>query len=236
MHFHIITLFRGLFDGYLGESIIARAKERGLIDFHFYNIRDFAQNKWKKVDERPYGGGPGMVLTADPIIRAAKKAIGGKKKVKVIILSPGGVQFTNEYATKLVKNYKHIVFIVGRYEGIDARVKKILKAEEVSVGPYVVSGGEAPALIIMDAVMRQLPGVLGKDASVEERRVSSHEIYTRPEVYVHNGKKYKVPKVLLSGHHKKIDSWKKTEEWSSTPKEVVPAKSSLGRTPRTRRP
>jgi len=130
-------------------------------------------------------------------------------RTKVILFSPRGKQFTNEYAKKLAKNYKDIVLIAGRYEGIDARVKKVLKAEEVSVGPYVLTGGEIPAAIVIDTVARQLPGVLGNFGSREEARVASGEVYTRPEILEHKGKKYRVPKVLLSGHAKKIEEWRK---------------------------
>jgi tRNA (guanine37-N1)-methyltransferase len=210
MHFHIISLFPKAFDSYLGESIVARAIKNKLVGFSFYDIRVFSKDKFRRVDGRPYGGGPGMVMQVDPILRATRKALtkAKKGKVKILIFSPGGKQFTNEYAAKLVKSYQHLVLISGRYEGIDARVKKILKAEEVSVGPYVLTGGELPAMIVADAVTRRIPGVLGNESSIEEERVASTEIYTRPEVYIDGKKKYRVPKVLLSGNHKDIDAWK----------------------------
>jgi len=209
MRFHIVSLFPGAFDSYLKESIIARALKDGIIKVDFYNLRDFGMGKHKKVDGRPYGGGPGMVLAPEPMLKAteaALKKVKGKK-TKVLLMSPGGKQFDTAMAEKLSK-YSDIVFISGRYEGIDARVKKILKAEEVSVGPYVLTGGELPALLIMDAVSRKLPGVLGNELSVEERRVSSSEVYTRPEIFEYKKKKYRVPKILLSGHRAKIDTWK----------------------------
>lgn len=211
MHFHIITLFPKAFDSYLGESIIARAIEKKKIKVSFYNPRDFTPDKWKRVDQRPYGGGPGMVLEAPSILKAADKAAKKSKKgkkPKYIFLAPGGTQFTNDYAAKLAKKYSDVVLISGRYEGIDARVKKALRAEAVSVGPYVTTGGELPAMIIMDAVSRRVPGVLGKIASLEENRVSSHETYTRPDVITWKDKKYKVPTVLKTGNHAKIDAWK----------------------------
>ncbi|MCE9644286.1 tRNA (guanosine(37)-N1)-methyltransferase TrmD [Candidatus Parcubacteria bacterium] len=209
MRFHLISLFPGAFDSYLKESIIARAIKAGIVKVDLYNLRDFGMGKHKKVDGRPYGGGPGMVLAPEPMLNAAEaalKKIKGKK-TKVLLMSPGGKQFDTAMAEKLSK-YSDIVMISGRYEGIDARVKKILKAEEVSVGPYVLTGGELPALAIMDAVSRKLPGVLGNELSVEERRVSSSEVYTRPEVFEYKKKKYRVPKILLSGHHAKMDAWK----------------------------
>ncbi|MBL7045018.1 MAG: tRNA (guanosine(37)-N1)-methyltransferase TrmD [Parcubacteria group bacterium] len=208
MTFHIITLFPNSFDSYINESIIARAVKDKKIKIKFYNPRDFTKDKHKRVDQKPYGGGPGMVLEAQAILKAVEKAVGRKKKVKIIFLAPNGKQFDNTYAKKLSKNYKDVVIISGRYEGIDARVRKILKAEVITVGPYVLTGGELPAMIILDAVARQVKGVLGNKSSVEEERVSSSDVYTRPEVLKYKGKNYKVPKVLLSGNHKKIDQWR----------------------------
>ncbi|OIO31809.1 MAG: tRNA (guanosine(37)-N1)-methyltransferase TrmD [Candidatus Yonathbacteria bacterium CG_4_10_14_3_um_filter_47_65] len=209
MTFHVITLFPESIRGYLNESILGRAGEAGLVDVRFYNPRDFTKNKHRKVDDRPYGGGPGMVMQAEPIIAAVGKARARKRNVKIVLFSPSGKQFTNAYADKLAKEYRDIVLISGRYEGIDARVKKILRAEEVSIGPYVLTGGEAPAMVVVDAVSRRVPGVLGKSESIEEYRVSASETYTRPDIFVHKGKKYRVPRVLLSGDHVKIEGWKK---------------------------
>ncbi len=172
-----------------------------------YQLRDTAGNKWGKVDERPYGGGPGMVLRAEPVIKAVEKIRKAKPSSKVLITSAGGKPFTNAYAKSLLK-YKNVVIVCGRYEGIDVRAKKALKAEEVSVGPYILTGGEVPAMAIIDATARQIPGVLGKFESLEEGRVASHDMYTRPEVLKVQGKNLRVPKVLLSGHHAKMDEWK----------------------------
>jgi len=208
MHFHIITLFPKAFDSYLSESILKRAIEDKKIKVSFYNPRDFVKNKWKKVDRPPYGGGPGLVVEALPVIKAIAKAK-GKKNAKILFLSPSGKQFTNNYAAKVAKKYKHVVIICGRYEGVDARVKKVFKVDEISIGPFVSTGGELPAMMIMDVMARQVPGVLGNPESIEERRVSSSEVYTRPEVFKHKGKSYRVPKVLLSGHRAKIEEWKK---------------------------
>lgn len=216
--FHIITLFPESLTSYISESILSRAQEKKLIKIKTYTPRDYAEivgeNGWrKKVDGRPYSGGPGMVLLPGPILRAVAKAKGRanlKKRFKIIIFSPGGTMFTNTYAKCCVdKKYTDIILICGRYEGIDARVKKILKAEEISIGDYVLTGGELPAMVFMDAVSRQIKGVLGKFESLEENRVSSHEVYTRPEILEYKGKKYPVPKVLLTGDHKKIEEWKR---------------------------
>jgi tRNA (guanine37-N1)-methyltransferase len=192
-----------------------RAQKEKKIKVNLYNPRDYSLDKHKKVDGRPYGGGPGMVMQVEPIIRAvraAKKKIRGAKS-KVVITSPAGKTFSNKIAENYSKKYSHIIIICGHYEGIDARVKKILRAEEISIGPYVLTGGELPALVMIDSIARQIPGVLGNDVSLEEKRVSSSETYTRPEVFKVKDsagklKSYKVPKVLLSGHHAEIEKWK----------------------------
>ncbi len=210
MNFHVITLFPGAFDSYLSESIIKRAIEDKKIKITFYDPKDF-ETEGKRADDKPYGGGPGMVVRALPTIRAieaAMKASGKKRKPKIIFLSPGGVQFTNEYAKTAAKKYTDIIIVSGRYEGIDARVKKVFKMEDVSIGPFVLTGGELPAMLIMDCVARQVKGVLGNFDSLEESRAASSDVYTRPEVLEYKGKKYKVPKVLLSGDHKKIEEWR----------------------------
>jgi len=235
--FHIITLFPNAFDSYLGESILKRAIEDKKIRVKFYNPRDFVKNKWHRVDQRPYGGGPGMVIEALPVIKAIEKAIGKSKvhkvvksikskipnsklqvpnkfqiqnsNVKIIFFSPSGKQLTNEYADKVDKKYSDIILVCGRYEGIDARVKKAFKMEEVSVGPFVLTGGELPAMIVIDSIARRIPGVLGDINSLEESRIASSDVYTRPEIFEYKGKKYRVPKILLSGHRAKIEEWKK---------------------------
>ncbi len=198
-----------MFRSYTDESILLRAQKKKLINIKFYNPRDFTKDKHRKVDDSPYGGGPGMVMQAEPILRAVAKARGRKKNIKIIMFSPSGKQFTNTYAETLSKKYKDIILIAGRYEGVDARVKKALRAEELSIGPYVLTGGEVPAMVVVDAISRQIPGVLGHAQSLEEKRVASSEMYTRPEVVKYKDKNYKVPKVLLSGDHKKIEEWRK---------------------------
>ncbi len=221
--FHFITLFPEAFSSYVDSSIIARGIAEGHIKTYFYNPRDcvkpkgaqrFKEKPLRMVDDRPYGGGPGMVMKAEPVLKAIEKAqvriskLKGTHKTCVVFLSPGGTQFDTEVASGWVKKYTDIIILCGRYEGIDARVKKAYKMIEISVGPWVVTGGELPALVLMDVVARQVPGVLGNFDSREESRVSSHDVYTRPEVLEWKGKKYKVPKVLLSGDHKKIDEWR----------------------------
>jgi len=224
--FHLITLFPEACDAYLSASIIGRARKEKKVSVAYQNPRDFVENRWGKVDERPYGGGPGMVMQAMPIVKAAQKAIGrivghpmsqghrmskhGRRAV-IVWFSPVGKPFTNKSADALAK-YDEVVLVCGRYEGIDERAKKILKTlapvKEFAVGEAVYTGGEIPALAVVDAVTRRLPGVLGKDESVEERRVASCTVYTRPETIEYEGKKYRVPKVLQTGHHAKINEWR----------------------------
>lgn len=228
IHFHIITLFPESIEPYLSASMIGKAQEKKKIKVSFYNPKDFTEKGTKadgsvrvqdeRVDRRPYGGGPGMVMRPEPMLRAAEKAIGKKKGVTTIFFSPAGETFTEalaqEFAGVSAKNQKlktknfHIVLICGHYEGIDARVQKILKATLLSVGPYVLTGGELPAATVIDAVSRFVPGVLGKAESLENSRVSASEVYTRPDVLKWKGKEYPVPAVLKSGNHKLIDEWK----------------------------
>jgi tRNA (guanine37-N1)-methyltransferase len=220
MRFHIITIFPDIFDSYLNESIIGRAIKEKKISVKFYNPRDFIKapkNNYRPVDDKPYGGGPGMVMRAEPILKAVEKTIskikparaGESKKIKIILFSPSGKKFDTAYAKTAAKKYTDIILISGRYEGIDARVQKIFKAEEISIGDYVLTGGELPAMVLIDSISRQIPGVLGKYESLEEERVSTSEVYTRPEILKYKNKNYKVPKVLLSGNHKLIEEWKK---------------------------
>ncbi len=188
--FHLITLFPEACDAYLNASILGRARANKKIKIAYQSPRPFVSNKWGKVDERPYGGGPGMVMTALPVVKAVKKALGRRKGKKLVVwFSPSGKQFTNKDADALGK-YDELVFVCGRYEGIDARAKKMLATmapvKTYAVGEAVYTGGEVPAMAMVDAIARRLPGVLGKDES--------------------EGKSYKVPKVLLTGNHAKIDA------------------------------
>ena len=206
MTFHVVSIFPETFDSYLKESIIGRAIKNKKIKIKFYNPIDFCAPK-ERVDDRPYGGGPGMVIRPEPVLKALSK-IKLNKRTKIILLSPSGQKFTTSYAKQVAKKYTDIILISGRYEGIDARVAKIFKAGKISIGDYVLTGGELPAMVLIDCIARQIPGVLGKYESLEEERISSSEVYTRPEKLVYKGKSYKVPKVLLSGNHANIGKWK----------------------------
>ncbi len=233
MRYHVVTIFPNMLDSYFAESIISRAIENKVIEIHTYALREYTTDKHRRVDGKPYGGGPGMVMWADPIIRCveeikkkqearSKKQAGRKRptsddqrvtnKWLIVLFNPGGEQFSNTLAKASAKKHTDIVFICGRYEGIDARVKKILKAKEWSIGNYVLTGGELPAMVCIDAITRQIKGTLNAEASLEENRIASHEIYARPEVYEYKGKKYRVPKVLLSGNHKEIDAYRAKKE------------------------
>lgn len=226
MRYHIVTIFPNMFESYFAESIISRAIENKIIEVNTYALRDYTNDKHRRVDGRPYGGGPGMVMWVDPIIacvESIQKKIARKKNTNtlVVLFNPGGDMFTNTLAKSSLKKYTDIIFICGRYEGIDARVKKILKANlpaksgkvgEWSIGEYVLTGGELPAMVCIDAITRQIGGVLHAADSLEENRIASHEMYARPELYEHKGKKYRVPKVLTQGNHKLIDAWRSKKE------------------------
>ena len=212
IRFHLITLFPEACEAYLSASILGRARTNKKISVDYQTPRDYVDNKWGKVDERPYGGGPGMVMTALPVVRAIKKSLTRRKgKTALVWFSPSAPAFTNKEADKLAK-FDDVVFVCGRYEGIDDRALSILKTfgivKKYSVGEATLTGAEVPALAIVDAVTRRLPGVLGKDESVEERRTASPAVYTRPESITWEGKKYKVPAVLATGHHANIEAWK----------------------------
>ncbi|OGG57153.1 hypothetical protein A3D71_03120 [Candidatus Kaiserbacteria bacterium RIFCSPHIGHO2_02_FULL_55_20] len=223
IHFHIISLFPESIEPYLKASIIGRAVAAKKIKISYYDPKKFigksSRTQDARVDRRPYGGGPGMVLRPEPMLLAIQKAVGNKKGVEKIFFATDGAQFDEAMAKKLAKpargngrGKKDVLFICGHYEGVDARVQKILKAKKVSVGPYVLTGGELPAATLIDAISRFVPGVLGKAESLEASRVSSPEVYTRPDVLVWKGKKYKVPAILKSGHHAKIEEWKRRKK------------------------
>lgn len=236
MRFDIITIFPEIINAYLNESIIKRARLRGFLNVHVHNLRDFTEDKYHKglpatmrsfgrVDDRPFGGGPGMVMKVEPIMRLIKTITRGIKNYELrikqtlfLLLSASGKQFDSKQAMRFSKKYKHVILIAGRYEGVDSRLKSIIHnsgfiIQEWSIGPFVLTGGELPALVVLDAISRHIPGVLGKEESLEEKR---HGVgvpaYTRPEVFEYKGEKYRVPKILLSGNHKKIEEWRKSHK------------------------
>lgn len=220
MKFHILTIFPKIFDSYLNESIIKRAQKNKVISIKIHNIRDYAIDKHKTVDDRPYGGGPGMILKVEPIYKNLKKikknTATSNKKSTIILLSPRGKTFNQKMALNLSK-YQQLVLIAGHYEGFDERIKKYVD-EEISIGNYILTGGELPAMTIIDAVTRLLPGVLGDVNSNKDETFTKNEKYieyphyTRPE----NFKGQRVPKVLLSGNHQKISDWKSAKSKHNT--------------------
>jgi tRNA (guanine37-N1)-methyltransferase len=225
MIFDIITIFPKIFDGFLTESLLARAQKKGLIKIRVHNLRDWAKNKHRTVDDKPFGGGPGMVLKIEPIYKAVQylkskfKSQNLKPRRRVILFSPRGKTFTQADAKRLAK-YDQLILICGRYEGVDERVAEYLADEVISIGDYVLSGGEISAMVVIEAISRLIPGVVSKKESVEKLDFPQ---YTRPEVFeIKEGKKIKkltVPKILLSGNHQKIAEWRKNHTRQFTSKE-----------------
>lgn len=209
MKFSIITIFPRMFDSYLSESILKRAQEKKIIKIRTVDLRVFSKDKHRKVDDRPYGGGAGMVLQVGPLQRAVQslKTKTPKRKTRVILFGTRGKKLDQKIAKRLSK-YDHLILICGRYEGVDERVARYIADEEISIGDYILSGGELPAMVLIDTVSRQIKGVLGKQESLEEIK-GSYPVYTRPPVFEAGRKKMMVPKVLLSGDHKKIEEWRK---------------------------
>jgi tRNA (guanine37-N1)-methyltransferase len=221
--FHIITLFPEAFTSYIESSIIKRAIESKCLKVITYNPRDFVPRQGsekqtyadRRVDDRPYGGGPGMVIEALPVIRAIAKAKRKAPQAPVIFFTPSGELFTQAMARQWAgegKKSQHLILVCGRYEGIDVRVKEVFPTIDISIGDFILTGGELPALVVLDAVARHVPGVLGDFQSREETRAASDAIYTRPETFTYKGKKYEVPKVLLNGNHKAIEEWRKAQK------------------------
>ena len=213
MKFDIMTLFPDLVTTVLSESIIGRAQKNGLIEVTAHNIRDFSEKKTRRVDDTPYGGGMGMLMECEPIYRCFRSVVDPapeNEKRRTVYLSPKGALFTQKTAARLAE-YDRLIFLCGHYEGIDERVIEEIVDEEISIGDYVLTGGEIPACIVVDAVSRLLPGVLSSPECYESESIASGLLefpqYTRPPVW--HGKE--VPEVLLSGHHKNIDTWRREE-------------------------
>ncbi len=203
--FDIITIFPDIFNSYFSESLLNRAQKKKLIKINIHDLRKYTNDKHKTVDDSPFGGGAGMVMKVEPIYKAIKKT---KKKGKVILFTPRGKKFNQKIAYQLSRE-DQLVFICGRYEAVDERVKKIADIE-LSIGDYVLMGGEIPAMAVIESVTRLIPGAIGKEGLLKDRITKSkgfieYAQYTRPETF----NNWKVPKVLLSGDHKKIEEWKK---------------------------
>lgn len=210
-HFDILTIFPRFFDSYLSESLVHKAIQKKIIDIKVHDLRKWAKDKHRTVDDLPYGGGPGMVFKPEPLVEAIQEIRSSYKNGKVIYLSCQGAVFHQKQAKKLSSELDQALFVCGRYEGIDQRVIDSVIDEEISIGDYILSGGEVPALVILDTLIRLVPGVIGKPASLDEE---SHEWglleyphYTRPETFQGKG----VPEVLLSGNHSEIRRWRLEE-------------------------
>ncbi|MBM4141360.1 MAG: tRNA (guanosine(37)-N1)-methyltransferase TrmD [Nitrospira sp.] len=207
----VITIFPEIFHAYLGEGILKRALEKKLIEIRIHNLRDFSKDKHKTVDDYPYGGGAGMVMKPEPFFSAVETLYPERAKRRVIMLSPAGNKFDQDMAAELSREKRKLILLCGRYEAIDERVRTALVNDEISVGDYILTGGELPALVIIDAVARLIPGVLGDERSAEEDSFSSgildYPHYTRPPVFMG----IEVPEVLLSGNHKEIWQWRRKE-------------------------
>lgn len=221
MKFDIITIFPEAFGSYFDTSIIKRARAKRLIDIRIHDLRKFTRDKHKTVDGKPYGGGPGMVLKIEPIVQAFSSILREKRKEKrekrgpkIILLAAGGKQFNAATARQWAKQCARIIMIAGHYESVDERIKFVIRdsgfrIQEISIGPYVLTGGELPAMVVVDAVSRHIPGVLGKEESLEEKRHGiGVPMYSRPEAFKWRGKTHRVPKILVSGDHKKIAEWR----------------------------
>lgn len=214
MRIDVITIFPEMFAPVLNESIVKRAQAKKKVAIHVHDLRDYTEDKHKKVDDRPFGGGPGMVMMAQPIVDAVKK-IKGRRKVKVILLCPTGKPLTQQKTKSLIKN-KNMILVCGHYEGVDERVLDQVIDESLSIGDYVLTGGELPAMVLIDCVTRLIPGVLGTAESLTdesfENNLLDYPQYTRPANF--RGKK--VPNVLLSGNHAAVKKWRKDQALMKT--------------------
>jgi tRNA (guanine37-N1)-methyltransferase len=219
MRIDIITIFPKMFGPVLNESIVRRAQAAGKVKINVYDLRDYTADKHRKVDDRPFGGGAGMVMCAQPMFDAVKailsKVRSPRQKPKVILLCPQGKKLTQNACKRLARS-GHLILICGHYEGVDERVRQAIVDEEISIGDYVLTGGEVPAMVLVDAVVRLIPGVLGDKNSLNfesfEDNLLEYPQYTRPADF----KGMRVPAVLLSGDHKKIENWRKKEAWKRT--------------------
>ena len=213
MRFEIITIFPNFFTGFLNESLIKKAQESGLVEIKIHNLRDFTQDKHKTVDDTPFGGGGGMVMMVEPLHRAVSSV--WDKKSKIILTSADGEKFDQNKAKELLKE-ESVYIICGHYTGVDERIKELYPIEEISIGDYVLTGGEIPAMVIIDAVSRLIPGVLGNFESAETdsfyNGILGFPQYTKPQEY----KELKVPEILLSGHHENVRLWRKKEALKKT--------------------
>ena len=212
--FDIITIFPGMFESPLNESILKRARDEGLLEITLHDLRDYTLDKHRRVDDCPFGGGVGLVMNVEPIVRAIEAVRENRPGARTILLSPGGQSFDQKMAWELSEE-ENLIFVCGRYEGVDERVLNFVDSV-VSIGDYVMAGGEVPAMVIVEAVSRLIPGVVGDENSIIEESFEGnrleHPQYTKPREF----RGFKVPEVLLSGHHRKIQDWQRKEALKKT--------------------
>jgi len=218
MRFDIATLFPGMFPGYLGQSLLNKAIQRGLVEVHVHDIRQWTRSKHQKVDDRPFGGGPGMVLCVEPVVECIESVQSqGDQPGRVILLTPQGRRLTQQVVEELAHTPR-LILLCGRYEGFDQRVIDILQPDEISIGDYVLNGGEVAAMVVVDAVVRLVPGVLGHADSNQDdsfspgNRLLEFAQYTRPREY----RGWKVPDILLTGNHEEIARWRREQSYEKT--------------------
>lgn len=215
MRIDVLTLFPGMFDNVLNESIIKRARKSGRVKINVHNLRDWTRDRHRTADDKPFGGGAGMVMKPEPLFEAIDDL--KKSNARIVLLTPQGKKLNQKLAKRLSK-YRHLILICGHYEGVDERVRKYLATDEISIGDYVLTCGELPAMVLIDSVIRLVPGVLGHKDSAKfesfERNLLEHSQYTRPAEY----RGMKVPKVLLRGNHKRIEEWRRKESIKRTKK------------------
>lgn len=214
MKIHVLSLFPDMFSGVFGASILKKAQEKGAVELAVTDIREYSENKHKQVDDYPYGGGAGMVLKPEPMFNAVEAITEGRKP-RVILMCPQGERFTQKKAEELAKE-EDLVFLCGHYEGYDERIREYLVTDEISIGDFVLTGGELPAMTVIDAIVRLLPGVLGQEDSHIQDSFSTglleHPHYTRPADF----RGMTVPDVLLSGNHAKIEAWREEQSFKRT--------------------
>jgi tRNA (guanine37-N1)-methyltransferase len=218
MRFDVVTLFPDMFPGYLGQSLLNKAIERGLVEVHVHDVRRWTRNKHQKVDDRPYGGGPGMVLCVEPVVQCVESVqLQGDRPGRVVLLTPQGRRLNQPLVEQLAQEPR-LVLLCGRYEGFDQRVIDILRPDEISIGDYVLNGGEVAAMVVIDAVIRLVPGVLGRaDSNQDDSFSSGNRLlefaqYTRPREY----RGLEVPQVLLTGNHGEIARWRREQSYEKT--------------------
>jgi tRNA (guanine37-N1)-methyltransferase len=222
MHFDVLTLFPAIFEGYLNQSLLGKARESGLVSVHLHDIRNWSRDKHHKVDDRPFGGGPGMILRVEPVVESVEAVQAQAERGHLVILSPRGRRLTQKIVEEL-GGHKRLLLLCGRYEGFDERVFDILQPDEISIGDYILNGGEAAAMVVIDAVIRLVPGVLGDEESSQHDSFSAagpasggleFAQYTRPREY----RGHRAPEVLLSGNHEAIARWRREQSYLSTRK------------------